>query len=194
MRVSSCWFSLNSVGRVWFPFLLIPELHNAFRGWCLGFKYAFVCFIVHIHTETSTMVSSCSSYKQTYPCLQMKTNIDEIKLGREYLISELHVWIKLGFLYWIKPVGIGSMSSIWENRRGKKCPFVLLFFSLIFLSLRLCHSSVLGDNKVRFSLLALISDKKDLFLCGSYIININKICCKVNLPPANTAIWFNLTK
>lgn len=71
---------------------------------------------------TTTMVSS---YKQTHPCLQMKTNIDEIKLGKEYLISELNAWIKLGFLYWIKPVGIGSISSIWENRGGKTFSFFL---------------------------------------------------------------------
>lgn len=68
---------------------------------------------------TSTIASSSSRYKQTQPCLQMKINIDEIKLGKEYLISELNVWIKLGFLYWIKPVGIGSISSIWENIAGK---------------------------------------------------------------------------
>lgn len=64
-----------------------------------------------VFQHTATMVSSCSSHKQTH-CLQMKTNIDKIQLGKEYLISELNVWIKLGFLYCIKPVGIGSMSSI----------------------------------------------------------------------------------
>lgn len=60
MCVSSlCWFSLSSVWRVWFPFLLIPELDNTFRGWGLGFKYmcllmwahVFVCFVVHIHSK-----------------------------------------------------------------------------------------------------------------------------------------------
>ena len=81
---------------------------------------------------TTTMVSSCSPYKQTYPCLQMKTNIDEIKLGEEYLISELNVWIKLCCLYWIKPVGIGSMSSIWENRGRKTFLFSVHCFSSVF--------------------------------------------------------------
>lgn len=146
MCVSSlCWFSLSSIWRVWFPFLLIPELDNTFTVEakvlvsricvCLCVR---VCLSVSLSTFmqkrylifycTSTMVSSCSPYKQTHHCLQMKTNIDEIKLGKEYLISELNVWIKLGFLYWIKPVGIGSMSSIWE-RRGEKA-FSLLCTSL----------------------------------------------------------------
>lgn len=152
MCVSSCcWFSLSSVGRVWFPFLLIPELHNTFRGWCLGFKNVCllmcecVCLSLSLSTfvhkrhlifhSTTTMVSSCSPYKQTHPCLQMKTNIDEIKLGKEYLISELNVWIKLGFLYWIKHVGIGSMSSIWENRRQKTYSFFCALFSFAMCTL-----------------------------------------------------------
>lgn len=52
---------------------------------------------------SSTMVPYCTSDKQTYLCVQMKTNIDEIKLAREYWIYDLNVWIRLGFLYWIKP-------------------------------------------------------------------------------------------
>lgn len=78
-----------------------------------------------IYQCTTAMVSFCSPYKQTCPCLQMKTNIDEIKLEKEYLISELNIWIKLGCLYWIKPVGIGSTSSKWENR-GVKNIFLFL--------------------------------------------------------------------
>lgn len=130
--------------------------------WCV-FACAWVCVCLAVSLSTfvhkrrlifqctTTMFSSCSPYKQTHPCLQMKTNIDEIKLGKEYLISELNVWIKLGFLYWIKPVSIGSMSSIWENREGKTfsvfCAllfFCFIYFLFTFLSPSLCHFRVLG--------------------------------------------------
>lgn len=90
---------------------------------------------------------SCSPHKQTHACLQMKTNIDEIKLEKEYLISELNVWIKLGFLYWIKPVGI---SSIWENRGEKN---IFLFDALLschhfylYLLFSPCHSLFCSVN------------------------------------------------
>lgn len=76
------------------------------------------------------MVSSCSPCKQTQPCLQMKTNIDEIKLGKEYLISELNVWIKLGL----------SLLSLWvleachhyEKTEEGKTFFFLCYLFLLF--------------------------------------------------------------
>lgn len=133
---SGYWFSLSSVGCVWFPFLLIPELHNTFRGQSLGFKY--LCLSVSsspsIHKQPLGFLLQL--IQTNLPRLQTKTNIYEIKLGRKYLISELNVWIKLGFLHWMKPVSIGSMSSIWENRRRKTFSFFCvlpLFFDKLFI-------------------------------------------------------------
>lgn len=53
------------------------------------------CLHSHIKRPPPRFPLAAYTNKHT-PCLQMETNIDEIKLGREYLISELHVWIKLG--------------------------------------------------------------------------------------------------
>lgn len=83
------------------------------------------------------MVPYCTSDKQTYLRMQMKTNIDEIKLAREYWICDLNVWIRLGFLDWIKDAGIRSISSIWENRkewRDSSFPFSVYCFYIILVS------------------------------------------------------------
>lgn len=70
--------------------------------------FPFQSYITYLEATvlvSSTMVPYCTLDKQTYLCVQMKTNIDEIKLAREYWIYELNVWIRLGFLYWIKDEG-----------------------------------------------------------------------------------------
>lgn len=47
------------------------------------------------------------------------------------MISELNVWIKLGFHYWIKPGGGKSIATILEEGDGEL--FSVLFFTIFTL-------------------------------------------------------------
>lgn len=86
-QVSVCCALYYMIWPQWFPF------------------QSYITYLEATVLVSSTMVPYCSLDKQTYLCVQMKTNIDEIKLAREYWIYELNVWIRLGFLYWIKDEG-----------------------------------------------------------------------------------------
>lgn len=97
-----CFFEAILVCSITIFYITHLQVDVLISGMCVYLR-VWDCFIVHsgawenlIFQCSTATVSSSSPYKQTHSCLQMKTNIDGIKLGKEYLISELNVWIKLG--------------------------------------------------------------------------------------------------
>lgn len=151
--------------------------------WPLLLNSSFQSYITYLEATvlvSSTMVPYCSSEKQTYLCLQMKTNIDEIKLAREYWIYELNVWIRLGFLYWIKDEGSRSISSIWENRKEQResiFPFSEYCFYIIF------HTLIWNLDE---EIVLLHVDERILSRRGNNISNMTQTVGERRPPPSSS--------
>lgn len=133
-----CWPCLISI------FLLIPELHNAFRGRRLGFKFvcspASLSAFIHKRPPPRFPLAAYTN-KHTPVCrwkqILMKSNWEENIWYLSFMFG-----LSWAFFYWKRPAENESWSPIWDIDERKRRKQSLFFVSYVLLSPCFCHFAV----------------------------------------------------